>query len=62
VPLPLSLDLAPDLGWLLAAAGAGQLVGRLAFDRLSAYREAAVVGTLALSACLAVIPAVQALA
>ena len=54
-----ALELAPDLGWLLVAAVVGQLAGRLAFDRLSAYREAAVVATLALAVGLAVIPAVQ---
>jgi uncharacterized protein len=56
-----ALELAPDLGWLLVAAAAGQLAGRLAFDRLAAYREAAVVATLALAVGLAVVPAVQAL-
>ena len=55
-----ALELAPDIGWLLAAAVLGQVAGRLAFDRLSAYREAAVLGTLALAVGLAVIPAVQA--
>ena len=56
-----ALELAPGMGWLLAAAVLGQLAGRLAFDRLSAYREAAVAATLALAVGLAVIPAVQAL-
>ncbi len=57
-----ALELAPGLGWLFGAAVLGQLAGRLAFDRLSAYREAAVLATLALALGLAVIPAVQALA
>jgi hypothetical protein len=57
-----ALELAPGLGWLLLAAVVGQLAGRVAFDRLSGYRETAVAATLALAVALAVIPAVQALA
>ena len=57
-----ALDLAPDLGLLLAAAVAGQLLGGLAFARLAAFREPAVLATLALAAALAVVPAAQALA
>lgn len=57
-----ALELAPDLGLLLAAAAAGQLLGRLAFARLADFREAAVLGTLVLACALAVVPAAQALA
>ena len=57
-----ALDIAPGIGWLLLAAAAGQLAGRLAFARLAAYREAAVAATLALAAGLAVVPAAQVLA
>jgi hypothetical protein len=56
-----ALELPGGLGWLLAAAAVGQLLGRAAFARLASYREAAIAGTLALATALAVIPAVQAI-
>ena len=56
-----ALELAPGLGWLLAASALGQLLGRAAFAQLASYREAAVLATLALALGLAVIPAVQAI-
>jgi uncharacterized membrane protein YfcA len=55
-----ALRLAPGLGFLFVAAAAGQLLGSLAFARLAAFREPAVLATLALAAALAAIPAAQA--
>jgi uncharacterized membrane protein YfcA len=46
---------------LVAGAGCGQALGRLAFGRLGERRESATRATLALSAALALVPALQAL-
>jgi hypothetical protein len=56
-----ALEIATAALLMLAAAALGQLVGRLAFARLSAYREGAVVATLALATLLAALPAAQAI-
>jgi uncharacterized membrane protein YfcA len=56
-----ALRLAPELLGLLVCAGIGQGLGRLAFPRLAAHREAATLGVLALSAAAATVPVVQAI-
>ena len=56
-----ALRIASEIVGLLVCAAAGQGLGRLAFPRLAAHREAATFGVLALSAAAATVPVVQAL-
>ena len=54
-------QIADEILALIAAAAAGQALGRLAFPRLEAHREAATLGVLCLSAAAATVPVVQAI-